>query len=151
MEEYSRPGDFYGAAGATNYVVNYSEALFIKAEATLITSGFAAAAPVYQSAVSSHMTKLGISTTNTATYLATRVLTATNAEQLIIEEKQIANFLSLENFTDYRRTGYPVLPAVPNALSAVPRRVLYPEAEIISNPQPQQTAKLTDRLWWDVK
>ncbi|GAA3976915.1 SusD/RagB family nutrient-binding outer membrane lipoprotein [Mucilaginibacter dorajii] len=151
LEEYSRPGDFYGAASATNYIVNYSEALFIKAEATLITSGFASAQTVYQSAVSSHMTKLGISTANATTYLATRVLTSSNAEQLIIEEKQIANFLSLENFTDYRRTGYPVLPAVPNALSAIPRRVLYPEAEIISNPQPQQSAKLTDRLWWDLQ
>jgi hypothetical protein len=151
LEEYSRPGDFYGAVGATNYVVNYSEALFIKAEATLITSGFASAQPVFQTAISSHMTKLGINTTKATAYLATRVLTSSNAEQLIIEEKQIANFLSLENYTDYRRTGYPVLPAVPNALSAVPRRVLYPEAEIISNPQPQQTAKLTDRLWWDTK
>jgi hypothetical protein len=97
------------------------------------------------------MTKLGVSTANANTYLASRALTSSNAEQLIIEEKGIANFLSLENFTDYRRTGYPVLPAVPNALSAIPRRVLYPQAEITSNPQPQQTAKLTDRLWWDVK
>jgi hypothetical protein len=151
LEDYSRPGDFYGATGATNYIVNYSEALFLKAEATLITSGYASAAPVYQSAVLSHMTKLGVSTANVNTYLASRALTSSNAEQLIIEEKSIANFLSLENFTDYRRTGYPVLPAVPNALSAIPRRVLYPQAEITSNPQPQQTAKLTDRLWWDVK
>jgi hypothetical protein len=151
LEDYSRPGDFYGAAGATNYMVNYSESLFIKAEATLITSGYSSAAPIYQSAVLSHMTKLGISTANASTYLASRVLTSSNAEQLIIEEKGIANFLSLENFTDYRRTGYPVLPAVPNALSAVPRRVLYPQSEITSNPQPQQTAKLTDRLWWDAQ
>ncbi|WDF79080.1 SusD/RagB family nutrient-binding outer membrane lipoprotein [Mucilaginibacter sp. KACC 22773] len=151
LEDYSRPGDFYGATGATNYIVNYSEALFLKAEATLITSGYTSAAPVYQSAVLSHMTKLGVSTDKANAYLASRTLTASNAEQLIIEEKGIANFLSLENFTDYRRTGYPVLPAVPNALSAIPRRVLYPQAEITSNPQPQQTAKLTDRVWWDVK
>lgn len=151
LEEYSRPGNFYGATGATNYIVNYSEALFIKAEATLITSGYSSAVPVYQSAVLSHMTKLGISNDNANSYLASRALTSSNAEQLIIEEKSIANFLSLENFTDYRRTGYPVLPAVPNALSAVPRRVLYPQLEITSNPQPQQTAKLTDRLWWDTK
>lgn len=151
LEDYSRPGSFYGATGANNYIVNYSEALFIKAEATLITSGYALAAPIYQSAVLSHMTKLGVSTTNANSYLANRVLTTGNAEQLIIEEKGIANFLSLENFTDYRRTGYPVLPAVPNALSAIPRRVLYPQVEITSNPQPQQTAKLTDRLWWDVQ
>jgi hypothetical protein len=151
LEDYSRPGEFYGATEANNYIVNYSEALFLKAEATLITSGYASAAPIYQSAVLSHMTKLGVGTGDANTYLASRALTSTNAEQLIIEEKGIANFLSLENFADYRRTGYPVLPPVPNALSAIPRRVLYPQAEITSNPQPQQTAKLTDRLWWDVK
>jgi len=151
LEEYSRPGSFYGAAGASNYIVNYSEALFIKAEATLVLSGFSSAQPIYQSAISSHMTKLGVSTTNANTYIASRVLTNANAEQLIIEEKGIANFLSLENFTDFRRTGFPVLPAVKNALSAMPRRVLYPQTEIISNPQPQQSAKLTDRVWWDVQ
>ena len=151
LEDYSRPGDFYGAAGATNYIVNYSEALFLKAEATLITSGYASAQPIYRAAVMSHMNKLGVSAVNANTYLSSRTLNSSNAEQLIIEEKNIANFLSLENFNDYRRTGFPVLPPVPNALSAVPRRVLYPEVEIISNPQPQESAKLTDRVWWDAQ
>ena len=99
----------------------------------------------------SHMNKLGVSASDASTYLSSRTLTSTNAKQLIIEEKNIANFLSLENFNDYRRTGFPVLPPVPNALSTVPRRVLYPEVEIISNPQPQQSAKLTDRVWWDAQ
>ena len=151
LENYSRPGDFYGATGAYNYIVNYSEVLFLKAEATLITSGYTSAQPIYQSAIQSHMTKLGVSTANANSYIASRALTSSNAEQLIIEEKNLANFLSLENFNDYRRTGYPVLPVVPGALSAVPRRVLYPEVEIISNPQPQQSATLSDRLWWDSK
>jgi hypothetical protein len=151
LEDYSRPGDFYGAAGATNYIVNYSEALFLKAEATLITSGYASAQPIYRAAVMSHMNKLGVSAVNANTYLSSRTLNSSNAEQLIIEEKNIANFLSLENFNDYRRTGFPVLPPVPNALSTVPRRVLYPEVEIISNPQPQESAKLTDRVWWDAQ
>ncbi|WP_428329448.1 SusD/RagB family nutrient-binding outer membrane lipoprotein [Mucilaginibacter sp.] len=151
LENYSRPGDFYGATGAYNYIVNYSEVLFLKAEATLITSGYTSAQPIYQSAIQSHMAKLGISTTSANSYIASRALTSSNAEQLIIEEKNLANFLSLENFNDYRRTGYPVLPAVPGALLAVPRRVLYPEVEIISNPQPQQSATLSDRLWWDSK
>jgi len=151
LEDYSRPGDFYGAAGATNYIVNYSEALFLKAEATLTTSGYASAQPIYQAAVMSHMNKLGIAAGDANTYLSSRTLTNANAEQLIIEEKNIANYLSLENFNDYRRTGFPVLPPVPNALSTVPRRVLYPEVEIISNPQPQHSAKLTDRVWWDAQ
>jgi hypothetical protein len=151
LEDYSRPGDFYGATGAYDYLVNYSEVLFLKAEATLIISGYTAAEPIYESAIQSHMTKLGVGTTDAANYIASRKLTSTNAEQLIIEEKNVADFLSLENYVDFRRTGFPALTKAPNALSDIPRRVLYPEAEIISNPQPQQSAKLTDRLWWDTE
>jgi len=151
LEDYSRPGDFYGAAGANNYIVNYSEALFLKAEATLITSGYGSAQSIYSAAVLSHMTKLGVNITDANTYIAARALTSANAEQMIIEEKEIANFLSFENFNDYRRTGFMVLTPAPNALSAIPRRLLYPQAEIIPNPQPQQSAKLTDKVWWDAQ
>lgn len=152
LESYSLAGPLYGNADANNYIVNYSEALFLKAEATLITSGFAAAQPVYTAAVKSHMSKMGISDADANTYLASRgALTAANAEQLIIEEKFTANFLSQENYTDWRRTGFPVLTKVKFGLSDIPRRVLYSQSEIVANPQPQQTAKLTDRVWWDVQ
>jgi hypothetical protein len=151
LESYSIPGSLYSDAGAFNYVVNYSEALAIKAEATLIKSGYAAAEPVYRNLIKSHMEKTGISTVNVNTYLTARgTLSATNALQRIIEEKVTADFLSVENFTDWRRTAFPVLHPVPNALlSNIPRRLLYPQVEKISNPQPPQGAILTDKVWWD--
>jgi hypothetical protein len=150
LDIYSLPGSAYGAANSPVYVFNYSEALFLKAEATLIKSGFAAAQPIYQDAIKSHMTKLGIADADVNTYVASRgTLTAANALQRIMEEKKIANFLSIENFNDWRRTGYPVLTKVPNASSDIPRRLIYPQVEILSNPQAVQTAKITDRVWWD--
>jgi hypothetical protein len=150
LDVYSLPGVAVGAASSPVYVFNYSEALFLKAEATLIKSGFAAAEPVYRDAIRSHMTKLGIATADVDNYLASRgTLTAANALQRIMEEKKIANFLSVENFTDWRRTGFPLLTKVPNAISDIPRRLLYPQVELISNPKEIQTAKLTDRVWWD--
>jgi hypothetical protein len=150
LESYSRPNDFYAGTSAYNYLVNYSEALFLKAEATYIKSGADAAQPIFQEAIKSHMDKLGISSAAANNYLATRgTLTSANALQRIMEEKSIANFLNIENFTDWRRTGYPALVKVPNALSDIPRRLLYPQVEIISNPQPQQSATLTSRVWWD--
>jgi len=150
LDVYSLPGVTVGAVNSAVYVFNYSEALFLKAEATLIKSGAAAAEPIYQDAIKSHMTKLGIDSGNIKTYLANRgALTATNALQRIMEEKKIANFLSVENFNDWRRTGFPLLTKVPNALSDIPRRLLYPQVEITSNPQAVQTARLTDRVWWD--
>ena len=96
------------------------------------------------------MAKLGVSTANINIYLASRgTLTAGNALQFIIEEKVIANYLSIENFNDWRRTGYPAITKVTAALSEIPRRFLYPQAEIIANPQSLHSAKLTDRVWWD--
>lgn len=151
LEAYSIPGEFYAGADAYNYVVNYSEALFLKAEATFLKSGVAAAQTVYQQAITSHMEKLGISAAAQATYIAARgTLTLENALQRIMEEKATANFLSSENFTDWRRTGYPSLSVPPNALfTEIPRRLLYPQVERIANPQSLQSVKLTDRVWWD--
>jgi hypothetical protein len=150
LDVYSLAGPAHGEAGSNMYVFNYSEALFLKAEATLIKSGFAVAQPIYQSAIKSHMSKLEIDTGDVNNYLASRgTLTAANALQRIMEEKKIANFLSIENFNDWRRTGFPVLTRVPNALSDIPRRMLYPQVEITSNPQSLQNARLTDRVWWD--
>jgi hypothetical protein len=152
LNNYSLLGSAYAGVASTQYLVPYTEALFLKAEATLIKSGFAAAQPIYQSAITTHMTKLGMTTPAINTYLAARgTLTATNALERIMEEKKIADFLSIENFNDWRRTGFPRLNAVANALSTIPRRMLYPQTEINTNPQPQQSAKLTDRVWWDAQ
>lgn len=151
LESYSIPSGFYAGANANNYLVNNTEALFIKAEATFIVSGAAAAQPFYQEAIRQHMIKVGVSTADINTYLTSRgTLTAANALRLIMEEKSISNFLNPENYTDWRRTGFPALTKVKNALSEIPRRVLYPNSEITANPQPQQRAKITERLWWDV-
>jgi hypothetical protein len=151
LHSFSYPTDFYAGASASTYLVNYSEALFLQAEATLKKSGFAAAQPIYEAAVKAHMDLLGVPAGNVNTYLAGRPLTATNALQLIMEEKSVANFLNPENFTDWRRTGFPALTKVNGALSDIPRRLLYPQSEILTNKQAQQTARLTDRVWWDAQ
>jgi hypothetical protein len=96
------------------------------------------------------MQKMSIADADIDTYIGARgSLTAAYALQRIMEEKKIANFLSIENYNDWRRTGFPVLTKVPNALSDIPRRMLYPQNEILSNPQAVHSAKLTDRVWWD--
>jgi hypothetical protein len=151
LTTYSYPTDFYMGIGAYNYIVNYSEALFLKAEATLIKSGFAAAEPVYKEAITAHMKQVGVTDADIAIYLAAQgtLIGDEDALQKIMEEKSTANFLNVESFTDWRRTGYPALTKVPGALSDIPRRLIYPQNEITSNPQAQQSAKLTDRVWWD--
>jgi hypothetical protein len=151
LNSFSVVGSFYGAQASPVFLVNYSEVLFLKAEATLIKSGFAAAQPVYQDAIKAHMTKLNVSASAVTNYLSSRgTLTAANALQRIMEEKTIANFLSVENYNDWRRTGFPELSLVANAsLPQIPRRFFYPQSELNTNPQAIHSAKLTDRVWWD--
>jgi hypothetical protein len=149
LNTYSYPSDFYIGTDATHFLLNYSEALFLKAEATLIKSGFVAAEPIYREGIRTHMELLDVDPGDITSYLNTRTLTNDNSLQLIMEEKAVANFLNIETYVDWRRTGFPQITKVMNAQSDIPRRLVYPETEMISNPQAQQSAQLTDRVWWD--
>lgn len=153
IDFFSVPGSFYGDIASNGYVLNAAEADFMKAEATYIVSGYAAAQPIYRKAVTNNMLKLGIDTSSTAAqnYLSKRgTLTAANALQLIIEEKNIANNFSTENWVDWRRTGYPAISLIANDnITSLPRRFLYPNSEISTNGSNVPSVKLTDKVWWD--
>jgi hypothetical protein len=161
---YSTVNTFYGGslpldpnntagASAPLFLATYSEALFIEAEATFIKQGASAAQPIYDSAIASHMSLLGIGTAAQAAYIASRpLLTVSNAIQQIITEKYVADFLSLETYNDWRRTGFPVLTLAQNPyVNFIPRRWPYSSTEILTNPQPQQSATIADRVWWDAQ
>lgn len=165
---FSTLGDYYGGtnpdpsitvgAAAPLNILPYGELQFIKAEATLILSGAAAAQPIYQQAIKDNMARLGLDPNGAAVtaYLTARgTLTDANALQRIMEEKSIANFLSIENFNDWRRTGFPVLTPVANpqaGITTIPRKYMYSQQEISTNPQPENTnTKITDRVWWDTE
>ncbi|SJZ65238.1 Starch-binding associating with outer membrane [Chitinophaga eiseniae] len=142
---------FYAGAGSKLYLLTYSEALFLKAEATFIKQGAAAAEPIYKAAIAAHMSVLGVLPGAQQAYIAARpALTAANALEQIISEKYIANFLSPEAYNDWRRTGYPQLkPYTGSTAKGIPRRWLYPATEELTNPQPDQKATINDRVWWD--
>lgn len=154
LEEYSLGGVFYASANSPLYLIHYREALLLKAEATLILSGAEAAETFYRQAIEADMANMGVSSDEAiAAYLSTRGrINNDNALSYIMEEKAIVNFLSPEIFNDWRRTGYPALTRVQNALSDIPRKMLYPQNEITNNPQPQHTGDaLTKRVWWDAQ
>lgn len=148
---FSLVNEFYAGADASLYLTTYSEALFIKAEATFIKQGAAAAAPIYTAAIAAHMTMLGVPGAAQQTYIASRpALTATNALAQIITEKYVAGFLSPETYNDWRRTGYPILkPYQDEIVKGIPRRWPYPADEQLTNPQPDQKVTVNDRVWWD--
>lgn len=150
-DSFSLVNEFYAGAAAPLYMATYSEALFIKAEATFIKQGAAAASLVYRDAIAAHMTMLGIPDAAQQTYINSRpALTATNALAQIITEKYVAGFLSPETYNDWRRTGYPLLkPYQDEIVKSIPRRWPYPANELLTNPQPDQKVTGSDRVWWD--
>ncbi|MBB6239687.1 hypothetical protein HDC90_004345 [Pedobacter sp. AK013] len=155
---YATVGTFYGGyidgndsgSAAPVFLATYAEALFIKAEATLYKSGAAAATPIYNSAIGAHMDMLKIAAADKAIYLAAHAtLDPSVPLKTIIGEKYIADFLSLEVYNDWRRTGYPALSVVQNAFKPyIPQRFPYPSQEITSNPQPQQSIATSTKVWW---
>lgn len=153
LESYSLGGSFYASANSPLNLINYREALLLRAEAALVLEGPQAAEVFYRQAIAADMSHLGVSNdAGVASYLADRgSLNSADALSYIMEEKAVVNFLSFEIFNDWRRTGYPALSRVQNALSEIPRKLLYPQNEITNNPQPQHSGDaLVNRVWWDV-
>jgi hypothetical protein len=161
IENISSIGTFYSAPGAPLTWLSYAEAKFLEAEATFITQGAAAADPIYREAIAASMDKLGIDAADRDDYLASRpTLTDGTAMEEIITEKYIANFLSLENFNDWRRTGFPALTPVANRPQTpsgiIPLRYPYPQSELSTNSAsvdatgvPAGFAALEAPVWWD--
>lgn len=154
----SNIGPFFSAETAPLNIASYSDQKFTEAEARLIVSGAAAADQAYRDGIRANMTKLGVSTTAINAYLAARPAlgSVANPLQEIITEKYVANFLKTEPWNDWRRTGYPVIPIVPQAvISTIPQRIRAPNSELSSNgaqlaatgiPTGQDGMKV--KLWW---
>jgi hypothetical protein len=149
--DFSLVNKVYADLNAPLYLATYSEQLFIKAEATFITSGASAADPIYRAAITAHMDLVGVDTASRLTYLASKpVLSTPTGLHDIITEKYIADFLSLEPYNDWRRTGFPVIPLAQNALTPyIPRRWPLPTNEVLANPHPQDSLSLGTPVWWD--
>jgi hypothetical protein len=152
-------GPFFTNENASLSLVSYADQKFTEAEARLIVSGAAAADAPYRDGIRANMQKLGVATAAINAYLAARPALNTLANPLeeIISEKYIANFLKVEPWNDWRRTGYPVVPApVEQAmLSGIPQRIRTPGSELSTNIN-QVTATGIDtglegmlvKVWW---
>lgn len=145
------------SGAAPQRMLPYAEYSFIRAEAAL-RGAPGNAQQFFTDGITASMQEAGVSATNIATYLATNgILAGTTAQQIqqVIEEKYIALFgVSVEPWSDWRRTGFPALSIPTNAIStvtAIPRSLFYPQSEIDLNPNNpgQKNTNLQDRVFWD--
>jgi hypothetical protein len=147
------PFTYSGAAPIR--MLTFAEYNFIRAEAALLGAPGSAQA-FFTAGITASMQEVGVNANDIAGYLALYgTLTGTTAQQIrqIIEEKYIASFgVSTEPWSDWRRTGYPVL-AVPTTsiTGAIPRTLFYPQSEIDLNPNNpgQKPANLQSTVFWD--
>lgn len=152
-------GPFFSAENATLDLVSYADQKFTEAEARFIVSGAAAAETPYRDGIRAHMQKVGVSTAASNAYLAALPALTTRANPLeeIITQKYIANFLKVEPWNDWRRTGFPVLPSpVEQAmLPGIPQRIRTPGSELSSNINqvtatgiPTGLEGMSVKVWW---
>lgn len=154
----SRPGKFFSQEKTPVFLMTYSELMFILAEAALdgeYTRG-GTAAEYLEAGIQASFDQYGMEMP--ADYMADMAIT----KETIMTEKWKAMFsMGIEAWTEYRRTGLPVLsPASPNAIfendGQVPTRLRYPESEYSLNGTNVANGatlnggpdnKLT-KLWW---
>ncbi len=160
---FSRIGDQFRSADAPAMIYSYSQVLFTLAEAAKqgwVAGGDAQAAIYYSDAIKASFETYGVNGNSHATYMTQPGVAydpATGLQQ-IMTEKWVHLYLNgYESWTDWRRTGFPVLdPAADGAQTTIPRRQGYPTNENAINGESYQEAiarqgadNLSTRVWWD--
>ena len=128
---------------------SYSELKFIEAEAVLNSDPTAALA-AWKDGVKSSVESVVKDTSITNSWLDANINNVTTLTlKRIIEEKYKAMYSTVIPFDDYRRTGFPVLQTVDDAiLPSVPVRFPYPQSEITYNSENTPSGvQITSGLW----
>lgn len=132
----SRVGEFFTNEDAPLMVATFADAKFTEAEARLILSGPGAADAPYREGIRAIMETWGVDQADIDAYVDARPPLSSLANPLeeIIREKYMANYLTVEPWNDWRRTGYPVLEPVDGAfVNGIPVRIRTPESELSNN------------------
>lgn len=143
-------GPYFASPDAPIPMVTYVEAKFIEAEAALRAGQPARAQTAYTEALTAHLTKMGVSSADRATYLAANgALGVTTAMSQILTQKYISNFLQIEAWSDYRRTKQPPLVRDPTAVIAtIPERLPTPVGERVNNRNAKVVSDMTIPVYW---
>ena len=167
---YSRPSPIIFNATAPTLVLTYAESEFLLADAAK-RWGIGDAETHYKNGVLAAITELSaygdagiISDDDAQAYLDAHPYDDANGLEMINTQFWAATFFNeYEAWSNYRRTGYPVLVPVnyPGSQSpgAIPRRMAYSTVDKQVNAANYNAAvaalpggdKITSRMWWDVQ
>jgi len=142
--------------------ITYAEVCFLKSEAYLWKNDYVSAYKCLKDGTVAAMVKIQKNNTPVFTqdqaenFVATLPALPSNfedAQKMIIELKFIANYLSVENYNDYRRTHYPtVILPIDAEYTNVPFRMPYATSPKLYNKENVPAVSInTDKVWWDKK
>jgi len=157
-----KPGEYFASLDSRLELAGYTEQLFLLAEARLRTSDTPGAEEALHEAIGISMDDISageITQEEIDNYVAANATLSGDFEsdlETIIREKYIALFTTPEPWTDFRRTGYPMLEPNEGGVSGsnpngeIPRRLIYPQSERLRNQNfPSTNPNMQDRFWWD--
>lgn len=142
-------GSKYASDISPVYLMSYVEVKFIEAEASFNTNDKVRAAKAYNDGLKASLQREGVY--NDTWYNSNTETDATITLEKIMNQKYLSSFLSIETWTDWRRTGFPILVKATGAVTnEIPRRLLYPSDERLYNGENTPAGlTLTSRMWWD--
>ena len=158
LDSISRVGTFFAKADAPSFVMTYAEVLFLQAEAAQrgwITGDPAA---LYRQAIRASMEQVGVASAAIDAYLARPGVAYAGLSSIGLQKWIALYGNGPEAYAEWRRTGYPVLVAGPDALNEgrIPVRLPYPASEQSLNGANLQAAiarqggaTLSSPVWWD--
>lgn len=148
-------------------ILNYGEVQFMLAEVALrglISTNANTVKTYYDNGIQARITLWGKNTSQVETYLAhprvmwnSELSYKTNLEKIIYQKFLTMLFTDIQNWAEYRRTGYPTLPKGDGLMNnkIMPTRLYYPSSVQAANPQNYNEAiakqgpdALTTLLWW---
>lgn len=127
-------------------LVSFAEAQFLKAEAEVLL-GTATASTTLNDAIMASVSEV-TEGANTGSSIATYTAANTSVHTVILEKWKAMFAQPVESYSDYRRTGFPLLTPNPNALRTyIPQRLPTSLTERISNPN-APTPDLSVPVWY---
>lgn len=155
----SAPNNNTAVAPMKNIIMTFSEIEFIKAELSFkgIISGDTEA--FYKSGITAAM-KIWNIDTQSAYFTNENVAYKGTLEQIMLQKYFALYFTDNQQWLEFRRTGFPILPLEPNMYNdgKMPLRYPYPQDVKRQNTENYQEAvqlmgsdDINTRVWWDIK
>ncbi|GAP68416.1 starch-binding associating with outer membrane [Bacteroidales bacterium 6E] len=155
-ENSGQPAGIFKSATQASVLMTSSESLFLQAEAAHRGWISQSAEILYQKAIAESMKYLGVSLSDSETYMTHPMVAYQGTLTQLITQKWLAlnTISSIEAWSDYRRLG---LPEFPNSRSVNnpdvrPNRLMYPETERMTNLENVLAQGsddiLSSRIWW---